>query len=129
MTEPANRAAVIRNIAEVMWQELPGHYDGALSKLLVDPQSTGSRRIDHRISAYRPKGFVAPHTHRIQEQIYHILEGEGLVRIDGVDRVVRRHDVVFVPPGVEHALYNTGLEQLVFLVITSPVGDDDPEPV
>jgi len=80
----------------------------------------------HRISRYAPKAFVAPHTHRIQEQVYHVLDGEGLMEIDGQRRVVRRHDVVFVPPGVEHALYNTGLAALTFLVITAPVSDDAP---
>jgi mannose-6-phosphate isomerase-like protein (cupin superfamily) len=37
--------------------------------------------------------------------------------------VVRRHDVIFLPPGVPHALSNTGLTDLVFLVITAPVND------
>jgi len=54
--------------------------------------------------------YVAPHTHKIQEQVYHVLDGEGIMEIDGARRVVRRHDVVFIPPGVEHALYNSGLE-------------------
>ena len=39
-------------------------------------------------------------------------------------QVVRKHDVIFVPPGVEHAISNTGLVDLVFLVVTSPVSDD-----
>jgi len=128
MSEPQKRTAVILNIAEVPWNELPGHHDGALSKLLVHPQSVGSLHIDHRISRYAPKAFVAPHTHRIQEQVYHVLDGEGLMEMDGQRRVVRRHDVVFVPPGVEHALYNTGLGALTFLVITAPVSDDAPPP-
>ena len=44
--------------------------------------------------------------------------------IDGKGHVVRRHDVIFLPPGVEHAIENTGLTDLVFLVVTSPVTDD-----
>jgi mannose-6-phosphate isomerase-like protein (cupin superfamily) len=32
---------------------------------------------------------------------------------------------VFLPPGVEHAISNSGLVDLVFLVITSPVTDDE----
>ncbi len=120
-------AATVRNIAEVPWDELPGHHGGALSKLLVHPDTTGSRRIDHRISMYQPKAFVAPHTHRVQEQVYHVLEGEGLMEIAGARRVVRRHDVVFIPPGIEHAIYNSGLSDLIFLVVTSPVDDGDEE--
>ncbi len=121
MTE---RAAHIRNIAELPWEELPGHHGGALSKLLVHPETTGSRHIDHRISAYQPKAHVMRHSHKVQEQVYHVLEGEGLMEIAGERRVVRRHDVVFIPPGVEHAISNTGLTDLVFLVVTSPVSDD-----
>jgi len=118
------REAFIRNIAEVPWDELPGHHGGALSKLLVHPETTGSRHIDHRISTYQPKGYVAPHTHKVQEQVYHVLDGEGLMEMDGKRTVVRRHDVIFIPPGVEHALYNSGLTPLTFIVVTTPVSDD-----
>jgi uncharacterized cupin superfamily protein len=38
------------------------------------------------------------HAHKVQEQIYHVLDGEGLMRIGETARVVRRHDVVFLPP-------------------------------
>jgi oxalate decarboxylase/phosphoglucose isomerase-like protein (cupin superfamily) len=38
--------------------------------------------------------------------------------------VVRRHDVIFLPPGVEHAISNTGVSDLIFIVATSPVTDD-----
>jgi quercetin dioxygenase-like cupin family protein len=122
------RKSLVRNIAELPWQQLPGHFDGALSKLLVHPETADARLIDHRISTYAPMGYVAPHTHTVQEQIYHVLEGEGLMEIDGVRQVIRRHDVVFIPPGIEHALYNSGLVQLTFLVITTPVSDTEPAP-
>lgn len=116
--------AFIRNIVEVPWKEYPGHFGGALSKPLVAPDDSEARLIDHRISCYQPMAYVAPHTHRVQEQVYHVLEGEGQMEIDGEKRVVRKHDVIFIPRGVEHALYNSGLVDLVFLVITTPVSDD-----
>jgi len=50
--------------------------------------------------------------------------GGLLMEIAGQNHVVRRHDVIFLPPGVEHAISNTGLVDLVFLVITSPVTDE-----
>ena len=73
---------------------------------------------------YQPMARVALHKHRVQEQVYHVLDGEGLMEIDGTVRVVRKHDVIFLPPGVEHAISNSGLVDLVFLVVTSPVTDD-----
>jgi oxalate decarboxylase/phosphoglucose isomerase-like protein (cupin superfamily) len=46
------------------------------------------------------------------------------MEIAGARQVVRRHDVIFIPPGIEHAIYNSGLTDLVFLVITSPPDDE-----
>ena len=117
--------AFIRNIAEVPWREFPNHFGGALSKPLVMPETAGSRHLDYRISMYQPMAHVARHKHAVQEQLYHVLEGEGLMEIAGRNHVVRKHDFIFLPPGVEHAISNSGLVDLVFLVITSPVSDDE----
>src|ERR1700730_2577836 len=117
------RSPFIRNIADVPWKEFPGHFGGALSKPLVMPETAGSRHIDYRISMYQPMARVELHKHKVQEQIYHVLEGEGLMEIGGKKHVVRRHDVIFLPPGIEHSIENTGLVDLVFLVVTSPVAD------
>lgn len=119
------RQAFIRNIAEVPWREFPDHFGGALSKPLVMPETASSRHIDYRISMYQPMAHVARHKHKVQEQIYHVIEGEGLMEIGDRKQVVRRHDFIFVPPGIEHSISNTGLVDLVFLVVTSPVTDGE----
>ena len=121
MTEQARW--FIRNIAEVPWKEFPDHFGGALSKPLVRPENASTRNIDYRISMYQPMGYVKKHAHKVQEQVYHVLEGEGLMEIDNETRVVRKHDVTFLPPGIEHSIANSGLTDLVFLVVTSPVSD------
>jgi mannose-6-phosphate isomerase-like protein (cupin superfamily) len=115
--------ATIRHIAEVLWETPPAHYD-AHSKMLVTPDNNATKQFDFRISSYQPKGYVEPHTHKVQEQIYHVIEGEGLMELDGERHVVRPHDCIFIPPGVNHAIYNTGLADLVFFVITSPPTDE-----
>jgi mannose-6-phosphate isomerase-like protein (cupin superfamily) len=122
----AKAQALIRNIAEVPWRQFPNHFGGALSKPLVMPQTAGSRHLDYRISLYQPMAYVELHAHAVQEQIYHVLEGEGLMEIDGKKQVVRKHDVIYLPPGVTHAIQNSGLVDLLFLVVTSPVTDDAP---
>ena len=116
--------ASIRNIAEEPWQEFPAHYGGALSKALVHPETTGSRQIDYRISTYQPMAYVERHMHKVQEQVYHVLDGEGLMEIDGVTKVVRKHDVIFIPPTVWHSIQNSGLGDLTFIVVTTPVKDE-----
>jgi mannose-6-phosphate isomerase-like protein (cupin superfamily) len=118
-----DRRWFIRNIAEVPWKEFPDHFGGALSKPLVMPDNAGTRHIDYRISMYQPMAHVKKHAHQVQEQVYHVLEGEGLMEIGGETRVVRKHDVIFLPPGIEHSIANSGINDLVFLVVTSPVTD------
>jgi mannose-6-phosphate isomerase-like protein (cupin superfamily) len=117
------RQAVIRNIAELPWIQYPGHYDRALSKEIVSPNTTDSKIFDYRISTYQPGAFVESHVHQVQEQIYHFLSGEGLLIVDDQKYIMHEHDVAYIPPGVVHELHNTGLESLVFLVITSPFKD------
>jgi mannose-6-phosphate isomerase-like protein (cupin superfamily) len=123
MAEDQRRPS-IKNIAETPWRQFPGHFGGALSKPLVMPETLNAKHLDYRISMYQPMACVARHSHREQEQVYHVLEGEGLMEIAGETHVVRKHDVIYLPPGVEHMISNTGLTDLVFIVATSPVTDD-----
>lgn len=122
--EKDERQPSIRNIAETPWLEFPNHFGGALSKPLVMPENLKSRHLDYRISMYQPKAYVARHSHKVQEQIYHVLDGEALMEVGGKTQVVRKHDVIYLPPGVEHSITNTGLTDLVFIVVTSPVSDE-----
>jgi len=121
-----DRKASIKNIAETPWRQFPNHHGGALSKPLVMPETMGSQHLDYRISIYQPMAYVERHSHRVQEQVYHVLEGEGLMEIGDKTQIVRRHDVIYLPPGVPHSISNTGLVDLVFIVATSPVDDEEP---
>jgi quercetin dioxygenase-like cupin family protein len=120
-----NKTAFTRHIAEVLWQEFPGHHGGALSKALVSEENSGSKRIDYRISSYEPMAFVEEHVHQVQEQIYHVLKGEGILTLNDEKKLMREHDYVYIPPGVRHSFSNTGLDPLVFLVVTTPAHDSE----
>jgi mannose-6-phosphate isomerase-like protein (cupin superfamily) len=52
-----------------------------------------------------------------------MLDGEGLMKLGGERYVGRRQDVIHSPPVVEHAICNSGLQGLVFRVITTPPTD------
>ena len=111
-------------MAEVLWENPPGHSPGAISKMLVRPETTGSRLVDFRISTYQPMSHAEPHRHKVQEQIYHLIEGEGLIELGGEKSVVRPGDFIFIPPGVEHGIYSTGCKDLTFFVVTTPADDE-----
>ncbi len=119
--------ALVEKMANLPWKEYPGHFGGALSKALAAPENTGTKRVDFRISRYAPAAYVAEHVHQVQEQIYYVLEGEGILTLDDERHLMRAHDYVYVPPGIRHSFTNTGVAGLVFLVITTPA-EDEAEP-
>src|SRR5262245_36423176 len=43
-----------------------------------------------------------PHYHRRLTELYYVLEGEGVVLLDGVEHAVRKGSIVHIPPGVVH---------------------------
>ena len=106
---------------EVDWIEAPAHYS-AFSKLLIN-ETDGSKYFDFRVSSYQPKGYCEAHTHETAENIYYILKGKGIVELDGKRQLVEPGMVIFIPPGVEHAIINSGFEDLIFIVVASPPQD------
>jgi mannose-6-phosphate isomerase-like protein (cupin superfamily) len=116
---------LLEKMANMPWKEYPGHFGGALSKELAGPETTGSSKVDFRISRYAPMAYVQEHVHKVQEQVYYVLEGEGILTLDDTKNLMRPHDYVYVPPGVRHSFTNTGTDGLVFLVITTPASDDE----
>lgn len=51
-------------------------------------------------------GEMVTHLHP-QSEIYHVLEGQGVVNIDGEEYVVRKGSTLFIPGGCEHGTRNT----------------------
>lgn len=46
------------------------------------------------------------------------------MEMDGKRQAVRKHDVIYILPGVEHAISNTGLTDLSFIAATTPASDE-----
>lgn len=63
------------------------------------------------------------HIHPDAEELVVILRGKGTFFLEGQPHEVRAEDVVYIPPGAEHELRNTGEEMLFCLFINIPVGE------
>ena len=62
------------------------------------------------------------HFHKIATELYYVLEGEGVVRLDGVERAVKKGSIVHIPPGVVHGAKG---EMRVLVVGIPDMSDDD----
>ena len=114
--------AKIMRMEEAFWELPPKHFQ-AFSKMLVHPTNAATKHFDFRISSYQPRGYAEVHVHEVAENLYYILRGKGIVELDGVKHLVEPHMLIHIPPGVHHGIFNTGIEDLVFLVVASPPYD------
>jgi len=53
------------------------------------------------------------------EEIYFVLSGTGLMRVDDEEKQVTPGDAIWIPVGSSHSLLNNGTEPCVILVIAS----------
>ncbi len=63
------------------------------------------------------------HIHPDAEELVVILRGQGTFFLNGEPQPVRAEDVIYIPPGADHELRNTGEEMLFCLFINIPVGE------
>jgi mannose-6-phosphate isomerase-like protein (cupin superfamily) len=65
-------------------------------------------------------GGTIGHRHLLTEEIYYILEGQGMMRIADEVRNVGRGDAIAIPPGEFHQITNAGSTVLKFLCCCAP---------
>jgi mannose-6-phosphate isomerase-like protein (cupin superfamily) len=58
------------------------------------------------------------HYHKLSEEFYFILEGEGIMEINGEERPVQPGDAILIPPSAWHQI--TATQTLRFLCACSP---------
>jgi mannose-6-phosphate isomerase-like protein (cupin superfamily) len=80
---------------------------------------------DHRIRYSLARAVVKPgqttllHSMRTSE-VYHVLEGEGVMRVGEETAGVRPGTTVYIPPHSPQCISNTGRTDLVFVCIVDP---------
>lgn len=68
--------------------------------------------------------------HRLKtSEVYYILQGEGMMHIDGESAPVRPGSTVYIPPRAIQSITNTGDRDLVFICIVDPAWRREDEEV
>ena len=102
--------------------------DGSLIRELMHPRQ---HAVKHQslAEAVVPAGVTTYlHRHLQSEELYHVTQGEGEMRLNKRRFPVSPGDTVLIPPGTAHAITNTGTEALVILCCcTPPYSHDDTE--
>ena len=88
----------------------------------------GACKLGYNITAVPPGKRAFPfHNHRVNEEMFFILEGNGSVRIGAETFPVRSGDVIACPPGgpeTAHQIINTGTTELRYLAVSTKVSPE-----
>lgn len=57
------------------------------------------------------------HSHENAEEVYLFLQGKGEIQLDDSREKVEKEDLILIPKGVFHRVFNEGNEDLVFISI------------
>jgi uncharacterized cupin superfamily protein len=83
----------------------------------------GARKLGYNLTELPPGKAQCPfHSHREEEEMFLILEGEGELRFGAHSFRIRKHDVIACPTGgpeVAHQIINTGDTALRYLALST----------
>ena len=83
----------------------------------------GAQKLGYNITVVPPGKRAFPfHNHRVNEEMFFILEGSGELRFGAERHAVRAGDFVACPPGgreAAHQMINTGATDLKYLAVST----------
>lgn len=83
----------------------------------------GASKLGYNLTICPPGKTACPfHNHHSNEEMFFILEGEGILRFGDKEYPLRKHDVIACPPGkrhLAHQITNTGETELKYLALST----------
>lgn len=121
--------APILNIADLDYQPFPGEipepararFEGA--RIGQAGRALGARKLGYNVTVVPPGKRAFPfHSHRVNEEMFFVLEGGGELRLGAARHPIRAGDLIACPPGgpdTAHQIVNTGAAELRYLAVST----------
>ena len=107
----------------VNWKSLNQIEDGCGGEIykIFDTENSGLKNVEIAMCIFSPGEVASFHYHKNLEEIYFILEGEGLIELDDKWYPVKVEDCIAIPRGLRHRIKNGSDSRILkFLSINSP---------
>lgn len=107
---------------KTIYKDLPLYQtkDGSLIRELMRPNLHGARNQSLAEAVVPPGVTTHLHRHLKSEEIYHITQGKGEMRLGNELFSVESGETLLIPPGTPHAIRNSGDNDLYILCCCSP---------
>ena len=88
--------------------------------IIINNRYLDSHELDNNLQGFYvnellPSGVIGNHMHEGEEEIYYIIEGNGIIQDNGVEIPIGKGDVIYTKSGESHGMINTGTEPLKFI--------------
>ncbi len=82
---------------------------------------TGAKKLGYNYAVLEPGASIYPfHAHKVNEELFFILEGNGEVRLDDETHPIKEGDFIScLPGGPAHQIVNSGTADLKYLSIST----------
>ncbi len=93
--------------------------EGIVSYLLASSRTSDAEFLTTTLVEIKPEGEQRVHSHT-PEQVYFILEGQGLMTVADETTGVNPGDCIFIPSEAPHGLKNNGDTLLKYFSVAAP---------
>ena len=95
-----------------------------LNKLLSELDGQGGYFVDFITTRGIEAGIIRLHAgekdtqepHSVDE-VYHVIEGDGFIKLDGKDHQIRQGTSIFVPAKADHRFYGNKQDLVIFYAL------------
>ena len=110
----------IANVRDVQW------YDAGRAGYYADFERGESfPEFGFNIGMCLPGQVAALYHREAHQECYFVLDGEGILIVEGEERPLRRWDYFHCPAGVDHIVVAAGEEPFVVIAVGGRVGQND----
>lgn len=94
--------------------------DGSQVRELIHPNHAAAQSQSLAEATLAPGSATTEHYHARSEEIYYVLQGRALLRIEGEEQEIGAGEAVVILPGHKHKIRNIGPAVLLFLCCCAP---------
>lgn len=99
-----------------------GHGEKFQAQTCQISERIGGQKLGYGLAIVPPGKRAWPyHAHLVNEEMFFVIEGEGMLRLNGEEIPIRAGDFISVPPGGDsaHQIVNTSEAELKYLCVSS----------
>ena len=123
MVDRSRMLVVPPGAGEQHWQPQPAN---GWIEVLTSPRIAGAPAgLSAGLQELPPLGKIREHAHPAQTEVFWVVEGRALARLDGAVRRIGAGTFMVAPPHARHGFINDGEEPFRFLWLLIPAGLED----